>query len=107
MTTRSCVVSGGPPRRSKAVARFFAADGAIIINGGKTWKGKDGVAEMAAGFFVDVADLFLSCDGVRVSGDHVVYLWTLTGTHAGTTNPLTVVGWEEWDLDSAGVIAPL
>jgi hypothetical protein len=39
-----------------------------------------------------------------VSGDHVVYLWTFTGTHAGTTNPLTVIGWEEWDLNPAGLI---
>lgn len=55
---------------------------------------------MAAGFFADVPDLTLVCDGVRCAGDHVVYLWTFTGTHSGTTNPLRVVGWEEWDLDA-------
>lgn len=55
---------------------------------------------MAAGFFADVPDLTLTCDGVRRAGDHVVYLWTFTGTHSGTGNSLRVVGWEEWDLDA-------
>jgi hypothetical protein len=49
----------------------------------------------------DVPDLSLSCDGVRVAGDHMVYLWTFTGHHSGTKAPLTVVGWEEWDLDAS------
>ena len=55
---------------------------------------------MAAGFFADVPDLTLVCDKVRCAGDHVVSLWTFTGTHSGTKNPLRVVGWEEWDLDA-------
>jgi hypothetical protein len=54
---------------------------------------------MAAGFFADVPDLTLVCDEVRCAGDHVLYLWTFTGTHSGTKNPLRVVGWEEWDFD--------
>lgn len=55
---------------------------------------------MAAGFFADVPDLTLTCDGVRRAGDHVVYLWTFTGTHSGTGNSLRVVGWEGRDLDA-------
>jgi uncharacterized protein (TIGR02246 family) len=87
--------SGSPD----AVASFFAPDGQIVINRGKPWIGREGVAAMAAGFFADVPDLTLACDEVRCAGDHVVYLWTFTGTHAGTKNPLRVAGWEEWDLD--------
>jgi len=59
--------SGSPD----AVAAFFAPDGQIVINRGKPWLGREGVAAMAAGFFADVPD----------------------------QNPLRVVGWEEWDLD--------
>jgi len=55
---------------------------------------------MAAGCFADVADLTLVCDEVRCAGDHVVYLWTVTGTHSGTRRPVRVVSWEEWDLDA-------
>jgi uncharacterized protein (TIGR02246 family) len=84
----------------EAVASFFAKDGQIIINRGDPWKGRAGVAEMAAGFYADVPDLTLVCDKVRRAGDHVVYLWTFTGTHSGTGNPLKVVGWEEWNFDA-------
>ena len=53
---------------------------------------------MAAGFYADVPDLSLTCDLVRAAGDHVIYVWTFTGHDAGTGNPLTIQGWEEWDL---------
>lgn len=69
-----------------------------MINDGTPWMGRRGVAEMAAGFFADVPDLTLSCDGVRAAGHHVVYLWTFTGSYAKTGRPLRIVGWEEWDL---------
>ena len=91
--------------RPEAVSAFFAPEGSIVINGGSPWLGRNAVAEMAAGFFADVPDLLLSCDGVRAAGDHVAFLWTFTGTHAGSNNAMRVSGWEEWDLDAAGLIA--
>ena len=87
-----------------AVAAFFTPEGQIIINDGEPWLGRAGVAQMAAGFFADVPDLTLTCDGVRVAGDHVVYLWTFTGTHANTKKKLRVTGWEEWDLDASSKV---
>ena len=90
--------------RPDAVAEFFSSDGTIIINGGEPWKGRASVAAMAAGFFTDVPNLALVCDGVRVAGDHIAYLWTFTGHHAATKRALVVVGWEEWDLDAAGLV---
>jgi uncharacterized protein (TIGR02246 family) len=85
---------------TQAVAEFYAKDGGIVINRGEPWQGRDRVAQMAAAFFTDVPDLKLVCDGLRCAGDHVVYLWTFTGTHSGTKRPLRVSGWEEWDLDA-------
>ena len=35
---------------------------------------------------------------VHEAGDHIAFIWTFTGTHSGTGNPLCVTGWEEWDL---------
>jgi uncharacterized protein (TIGR02246 family) len=87
-----------------AVAGFYAEDGSIVINRGTPWEGRSGVAQMAAGFFADVPDLTLVCDAVRVAGDHVVYLWTFTGTHASSARPLRVSGWEEWDIDTDGKV---
>jgi uncharacterized protein (TIGR02246 family) len=88
--------SGSP----QAVAEFYATDGQIVINRGEPWRGRAGIAEMAAGFFSDVLDLALVCNKVRSAGDHVVYLWTFTGTHSKTKKPLSISGWEEWDLDA-------
>lgn len=85
---------------AEAVAAFYAKDGRIVINRGEPWEGRARVAEMAAGFFADVPDLKLVCDELRCAGDHVVYLWTFTGTHSGTKNPLRIVGWEEWDMNA-------
>ena len=84
-----------------AVAAFFTSAGQIIINDGEPWLGRAGVAQMASGFFADVPDLALTCDGVRVAGNHVIYLWTFTGTHATSKRKLRVTGWEEWDLDAS------
>ena len=85
---------------AEAVAEFFAVQGGIVINGGEPWNGRSGVRTMADGFFSDVPNLSLVCDCVRSAGSHVVYLWTFTGTHAVTNNPLRIVGWEEWDIDA-------
>lgn len=53
---------------------------------------------MAAGFYADVPDLSLTCNDIRVSGTHAVYVWTFTGHDATTGNPLNIRGWEEWEL---------
>jgi hypothetical protein len=71
-----------------------------VINNGTPSLGRSGVAQMAVGLYADVQDLALRRDGMRVAGDHMAYLWTFTGHHAGTKAPLTVIGWEEWDLDA-------
>lgn len=82
-----------------AVAEFYAPDGRIVINRGQPWDGRAGVAAMAAGFYADVPDLHLTCDGLRAADDHVVYLWTYTGTDVRTGQSVRVSGWEEWDVD--------
>lgn len=87
-----------------AVAAHYAEDGGIAINRGTPWQGRAQVQKMAEGFFADVPDLALVCDGVRIAGDHVIYLWTFTGHHSGTKNPLQIVGAEEWDLDAEGKV---
>ncbi|MDE3200904.1 MAG: nuclear transport factor 2 family protein [Acidobacteriota bacterium] len=83
----------------EAVASFYAPEGEIVINRGEPWRGRPRVEQMAAGFFADVPDLTLTCDEIRCAGSHVVYLWTFTGHDAKTGNPLSIHGWEEWDLN--------
>ncbi|MBS0123269.1 ester cyclase [Thetidibacter halocola] len=92
-------------RSAEAVASFYAEDGGIVINRGTPREGRQGVAAMAAGFFADVPDLNLVCDGLRVAGNHVLYLWTFTGHHSETRKPLRITGWEEWEIDASGKVA--
>lgn len=82
------------------VAAFHTANSSIVINHGDPSVGHEGLTAMAAGFHADVPDLHLTCDGIRGSGAHVVYMWTFTGHHAETGNPLNIRGWEEWEMDS-------
>ncbi len=86
-------------KSADAVAAFYAPEGEIIINRGDPWTGRARVRDMAAGFYADVPDLLLTCDDVRCSGDHVIYIWTFTGHDAATGNTLTIRGWEEWELN--------
>lgn len=59
---------------------------------------------MAAGFYRDVPDLPLTCDDLRTSGTHLLFLWAFTGHAAETGNPLEIHGWEEWDLNENFVV---
>jgi len=59
---------------------------------------------MAQGFYDAVPDLSLQCDLARGAGAHILFAWTFTGHDANTKNPLKIHGWEEWDLDSEGLI---
>jgi len=86
--------SGDPMR----VADHFADGGTIQINRGDVLKGHEAITEMAAGFYAAFPDLKVICDGVRIAGDHVVFLWTLEGHHAETKNFVRAAGWEEWTL---------
>ena len=85
-------------KSAKAVAAHYAEDGIIIINNGDPWIGRSRVQDMAAGFYADVPDFTQTCDDVRGSGSHVIFVWTFTGHDATTGHPLNIRGWEEWDM---------
>ena len=57
-------------------------------------------AAHGGGLYRDVPDLSLTCDDVRISENHVLFLWTFTGHDAATGNALKIHGWEEWDLNA-------
>jgi predicted ester cyclase len=88
-----------------SAAAFYAPTGRIVISNGTPWENRDGVEQMAAGFFADVPDLSLTCDAVRSAGGHLVCMWTFTGHHSGSQNLLNIVGWQEWDMDENGLVA--
>lgn len=83
----------------EAVASFFAPEGRISINRGEELKGRPAIAQMAAGFYADLPDMVVRCDGVRAAGSHAILLWTFEGHHAQSKNFVRVSGWEEWEFD--------
>ena len=92
-------------RSADGVASFFTPDADVIINRGDPWVGHRGITEMASGFFADVPDLTLISDDVRCAGNHAINVWTFTGHHVETGNPISVPGWEEWTLSREVKIA--
>ncbi|UWQ58323.1 ester cyclase [Leisingera caerulea] len=94
--------SSGDP---DAVASYYAENGSITINRGDPIEGRKAVSEMAAGFYAEFPDLIVLLDHLRVAGNHVMFGWTLEGTHSGTGQKVRVPGWEEWDLDAEGKVA--
>lgn len=88
-----------------AVAGFYAPDGWIAINGGAPYRGRAGVAEMAARFLHDFPDLELRFEGLETKGERVVYHWRFTGSHAQTGRRVNIEGSETWRLDGRGRIA--
>ena len=81
------------------VAACHLSSSRITINQGEPSVGYKELTAMAAGFHSDVPDLLLRNDGIRAAGNHVVFLWTFTGHHSQSGNPLNVSGWEEWEID--------
>lgn len=88
--------SGNPA----AVADHYAPGKGITINRGENQFGRDAMLAMAGGFMAEFPDLKLTCDFIRVAGNHAVFAWTLEGHHARTKNFVKVGGWEEWELDN-------
>lgn len=93
------------PHMPEDVTGFQTRDGRIVINGGDPVEGRDALVGMAAGFHAGFPYLDVHCDGVRTSGDHVIFLWTLKGTDSETGNRVKVPGWEEWTLGPDGKVA--
>lgn len=85
---------------SASVAAHYEPDGQIEINGGggDVLVGTAAITEMAAGFHTSFPDMKLMCDGLRISGNHAIFLWTFYGHHFETKNFVRVSGWEEWDM---------
>ena len=91
-----------------SVARFFAEQGSLTINGGAPSVGRDAIAAAARSFMTAFPDMVVTLDSVGWESGQIRYRWTLTGTHTGpggTGHPVRISGYEEWTLDADGLIA--
>jgi hypothetical protein len=53
----------------------------------------------------DFPDMTVTFDKVEPRGNRTAFHWTLTGTHAGTGNPVRISGYELWKIGNDGLIA--
>ena len=94
-------------KRPEFVAMFFAEDGELTINNGKTAKGKNAITTVAKGFMDTFPDLVVSMDSLFTTSDKTRFYWTLTGTNNGTNgtgNKVNINGFEEWTINDKGFI---
>jgi uncharacterized protein (TIGR02246 family) len=96
--------SGHPDR----VAAHYAPDGSLTINGGAPSVGRAAIADAARSFMEAFPDMEVLMDEVRAGDKKTEYHWTLVGTNTGpggTSNRVRISGYEEWTIDSEGLIA--
>jgi len=96
--------SGDPSQ----VARHYAEDGSLAINGGTPAVGRDALAAVAASFMDAFPDLVLTFDGLEFVDGRVRYHWTFEGIHAGpggSGNAVKFSGFESWTFDGQGRVA--
>ena len=90
-----------------AFALFYADDGSLTVNDGEPSVGRAAIGNTARAFMTAFPDMVVRLVDVRPEGDHVVFHWHWTGTNTGpggTGSAVDLVGYEEWTLNSDGLI---
>jgi predicted ester cyclase len=90
------------------VAAFFAEGGSLCVNDAPPAAGRAAIADLALGFMTAFPDLVVTKDKLVTRPDGAEFHWTLTGTNTGpggTGHRVRISGYEEWQIDSNGLIA--
>ena len=88
-------------------AAFYADNGSLTVNDGEPSVGRDAVEQTARDYMTAFPDMVVRQVEVRQKGDHVIFHWHWTGTNTGpdgTGNAVDLKGYEEWTIDSDGLI---
>lgn len=90
-----------------AFASFYAENASFRINDGEPSIGRAAIAETARGFMASFPDMVVRLVELRQTDHHVEFHWHWTGTNTGpggTGNAVDLRGYEQWTLDSDGLI---
>jgi uncharacterized protein (TIGR02246 family) len=91
-----------------SVARHYATDGSLTINGGTPSAGRAEITEAARSFMTAFPDMQVLMDDLVIAEAGATYHWTLIGTNTGpggTGNRVQISGYEEWTFGADGLIA--
>lgn len=87
------------------VAKFFATNGSLTINGGTPSVGRSAITKAAQGFMTAFPDLKLDMNDLVERHEKMIYQWTLEGTHSRTGQRVRISGFEAWRIGDDGLIA--
>jgi hypothetical protein len=90
------------------VARHYAAEGSLTINGGPPSVGRAAITEAAQSFMPAFPDMRVLTDDLVMRDQGAEYHWTLVGTNSrpgGTGKRVRISGFEEWTIGDDGLIA--
>jgi uncharacterized protein (TIGR02246 family) len=89
------------------LASFYTEDGSLTVNGDAPSTGRVAIAAKAQSFMTAFPDMVVTLERMDRHGDHPVFRWIWTGTNTGpggTGKYVRITGYEEWTLDSNGLI---
>lgn len=89
------------------LASFYAENGSLIVNGGPPSTGRAAVAAKAQSFMSAFPDMVVTLVRMDQHRERPVFHWIWTGTNTGpggTGKFVRLTGYEEWTLDSNGLI---
>jgi uncharacterized protein (TIGR02246 family) len=90
------------------LASFYAESGSLAVNGGAPSTGRAAIAATVQSFMTAFPDMVVRLQQMDHRGDHPVFRWLWTGTNTGpggTGKFVRITGYEEWTMDSSGLIA--
>jgi predicted ester cyclase len=89
------------------VAACYAQNGSLRVNEQPPALGRAAIAEVAHGFMRDFPDMVVRMDKVIAQSPGDEFHWTLSGTNTGpggTGKRIRISGYEQWRLNSDGLI---
>jgi hypothetical protein len=90
------------------LARFYAENGSLRVNGGPPAVGRAAIGAKAQSFMTAFPDMVVKLDRIDKRSAHPIFHWIWTGTNTGpggTGKFVRIRGYEEWTLDPNGLIA--
>ena len=91
-----------------SVAKHYAPEGSLTINGGTPSVGRAAITEAARSFMTTFPDMRVLMDDLLVRDGGSEFHWTLVGTNTGpggTGHGVRISGFEEWTIGDDGLIA--
>ena len=89
------------------LASFYAENGILTINAGPPSVGRSSITATAHSYMIAFPDMVVTMMRIDQQAAHPIFHWVWTGTNTGpggTGKFVRLSGYEEWTIDSDGLI---